>query len=238
MSVRKPKFIGKRTKWEKKRAVKRVSRAAAGKKPVVEPLQIAPVAERQKALRQGRMVFYDGGERIEVDLKGGVLGGIGALQGMYKTFDGRVILLRSDYTPVVPTIDLFELRRGASGILEENRLPDNFFQRVREELSHIKIDENLRGQKMGLKGLSKTERDARSVQEGYNRQYVLRKFTPKFLRLRYGYARPTTWDMGVWDDLEKRGKHQPKDDLEGYHRIEAIDPKTGKARIFTFPIRK
>jgi len=36
--------------------------------------------------------------------------------------------------------------------------------------------------------------------------------------------------------LVKEGKLQPKDDMDKFHRIEALD-KNGKARIFTFKIK-
>ena len=38
--------------------------------------------------------------------------------------------------------------------------------------------------------------------------------------------------------MSKSGKFNSMDDLGKFHRIEAIDPKDGKARIFTFPIAR
>ena len=44
------------------------TRVAQEKQPIAESLVIAPVEERQAALKQGKMVFYDGRERIELPL--------------------------------------------------------------------------------------------------------------------------------------------------------------------------
>jgi len=51
-----------------------------------------------------------------------------------------------------------------------------------------------------------------------------------------GYAHLGITTLGS-DLLEKKGTPNPRDHLEKYYRIEAIDPKTGKARLFTFPVK-
>ncbi|MBN1941292.1 MAG: hypothetical protein JW772_03865 [Candidatus Diapherotrites archaeon] len=244
MPARKPKFVGKKTKWEKKRIVKRHMRKAAGKKPVVEPLVIAPVAERNAALKEGKMAFYDGKERIEVKLFKGAWPGTKVFQGIYKLEDGHYVVLRD--ARYGSAIFLFELKRIGKEyceIVSADELFNPDFVVKSPDLSHMRLRENMRGKGLALKAVSKGERSVRATQQGGHAFRVLegpnvsasteRAFKGVFSKLGYHSK-----GSAIAHIVEKKGRHQPKDDLGKFHRIEAIDPKTGKARIFTFPIRK
>ena len=97
------------------------------------------------------------------------------------------------------------------------------------------VDRDLRGQTLGLKAASKAERHIRAKQDGGHVFSADRRFENLFKKLGYEKMEEMPPNCVI---LKKSGKHQPKDDLAEHHRIEAVDPKTGKAKIFTFPIKK
>jgi hypothetical protein len=89
MPSRKPKFSGKKTRWEKRRIVRAFTRETKYKAQLAEPLTMAPVEERQLALKKGKMVFYDNDRAISLPLVLEKSFGIGSLQGVYKTRAGK-----------------------------------------------------------------------------------------------------------------------------------------------------
>jgi len=226
MPARKKKPVGK-TKHEKRRIARRFARQAAGKQPLAEPLRIAPAQERRKALAEGKMVFYDGKQRIELPL---LLGDPRLrLNGVYKTYDGRMITFRVGKRFVqVWNLD----HKGV-----EKPLTYGWFV-IDSDLGHMKLEPRLREQGIGLKASSKAERHLRARNEGEHFFMSLGGFERLFKRLGY-----TTRENVVSGHIrlvlmKKHGKEQKLDNLDKYHRIEAIDPKTGKARIFTFTIKE
>jgi len=235
---RKPKFAGRETKWEKrrrKRPAKRMTSRWKGdraKHPLAEPLTIAPAAERNAALKEGKMVFYDGNEPIAVNLfwKGGSKM---PLQGIYKTSEGGYIALRySKGIATVKMLTLSKLERTARG-LEELLLAKGYAM-AEADLGHMTLCPSIRGEGLGLKAVSKAERHVRAGKGGKHRFAVLAKFGKLFLKLGYRVVEQKGGTLIV----EKEGKARPEDDLNKFHRIEAIDPKTGKARVFTFPVKR
>ncbi len=224
---------------KRKRRNKR--RIEQGKKPLVQPLQIALNAERNSALKKGIMVFFNGKKRIELPMKlmlneGKNIGIFNMLlQGVYKTAKGRIITVRSEHST---DLMLFEVKNGKetlikSPIKKSNEDYDNFFARG-NDLAHMNIDNSLKGQGLGLKILSKAEREQRAKQKGKHKFRIFRKsqFPPLFKKLGYSVKK----DLIAFT-AEKKGRFQPKDNLNKFHRIEAIDPKTGKTKIFTFPVK-
>ena len=67
-AARNPNLRGKKSKWEKARKARALKRKAQKKKPLVEPLTIAPWQERQAALKEGKMLFYDGNKKISLKM--------------------------------------------------------------------------------------------------------------------------------------------------------------------------
>ena len=237
VAARKPKFRGKKTKWEKRRIVKNHTRQTQGKKPLVEPLTIAPTAERNAALAKGRMVFYNGKERIELPLSKKEC----RLVGVYKA-GSDIVTFRSEYLGEgrsrIPIIETYLLGKGPHGFSE---IRSNSFIFRNPNLGHIIIPEPFRGRGLALKGVSKAERHVRATQGGEHTFEGLEYFKKIFIKL--GYEDLGRVDKGFGGPLtsakmKKAGKEQRRDDLEKFHRIEAIDPKTGKARLFTFKIKK
>lgn len=234
MQGRKKKFAGKKTKWQKRRIARRFARNAKGKKPLVEPLTIAPVQERQAALKQGKIVFYNGKQRIELPL---VDRRHDNLAGIYKV-GNRLLTLRVGESKMM---DLLELEKLGSVFLEkpvrQSVFRESFFL-VAQDLGNMELRKGLRGRGLGLKAASKAERHVRAQNKGPHSFLVLKKFKPLFEKL--GYE-----DKGAFKKfgeehhlMEKSGKFNPKDDLSKWHRIEAVDPKDGKARMFYFPIKE
>ncbi len=220
--------VNRKRKAEKRRISRQYARKAAGKKPLVEPLKIASKAERERALREGKMVFYDGSQRIELPL---FLGPFKLrLSGIYRV--GKAIITLRLTSGVGTSINVFELKKGPKGFVEGNIY--SIFSRT-PSLGHMILDESLRGRGLGLKAVSKAERHVRATQQGSHKFKVPPKFKRLFEKLGYEETGRLV-DRNI--EIRKKGKFQPLDDLDKFHRIEAIDPKTGKARIFTFPIKR
>ena len=226
---RKAKFKGKETKWEGKRRRRTDRRLAHGKFPLAEPLTIAPAAERKAALAKGELLFYDGKTPVPVDLLFLKRGNL-SLQGVYKTSDGKYITLRHGRSALEQII-LVELKKTPAGWLE---LMGKGHAAAEPDLGHMNLNPAVRGEGLGLKASSKAERYVRARKGGKHRFKVLTRFGKLFLKLGYRVVE----QKGVLLTVEKSGRPEPRDDLTKYHRIEAIDPKTGKARIFTFPIKR
>ena len=236
MQSRKPKFQGIKTKWEIKREKRPAKREKRGKKPLAEPLTIAPALERNAAAKNGKMVFYDGGKRVEVPLieKHTLFGKSlpGTLQGVYKRANGQIILFRAFSSK--------QERKALIGFLARNKLggesfiTNNFneitFALRNVDLGHVLVHGIMRGESFALKAVSKTEREQRAKARGKHSFYE-KRFTRLFQRLHYSQVDRSLISKG------RAKKFNPKDNLGKWHRIEAIDPKNGKARLFTFPIR-
>ncbi len=215
------------SKYEKRRITRQQARKSRGKLPLVKPLQIAPARERANALGRRCMVFYDSGGKVEVPLERYGRN----LQGVYKTHDGRLITLRSDpASELLSNIVVGELSLVA-GRFFESPMGVNFVSKD-EDLAHMELDSGLRGQGLGLKAASKAERHVRSGKSG---KHEFELHNPGFIDIfkKLGYA----YRDGFWPTLRKSGKSRYFDDINKFHRIEAIDPRTKKTRIFTFLIR-
>ena len=236
-AVRKPKFVDKKTKWEKKRRIRSIKRRSVRwegdkrKKALANPLTIAPLQERKAALGLGGMIFYDGKKRVAVPLileapfdRGTIHY---ALQGVYKTKEKIVVLRTGLGTNRI--LAAFEIKGNGKNIGEKRV---GWFWHS-PSLGHMLIEEHLKKRSIGLKAASKTERSQRSIKQGRHEFTTLPKFVDLFKKL--GYS--VTGNKSVMVKMAKEGKHREKDNLYKYHRIEAIDPKTGKARIFTFKIQ-
>jgi len=223
--ARKPKFRQKETKWEKKRRERAAKRRVLGKKPLAEPLVIAPAAERKKALQRGLMVFYANGMRVELPL----VYEDALLQGAYMTPKGQLIVFRA-----VPNnwehLVVYAPKFVGTGFLE---VEVGWFSRRRRDLGHMKLDERFQGLGLAKRAASKAERHARALSGGRQRIEIFGRFE----RLFNGLGYRTISSSGNFRIVEKTGKPRPRDDLFRFHRIEAIDPKTGKARIFTFRVQ-
>jgi len=251
---RSPKYktlVGKRVRRDNRRVEQ-------GKKPLAQPLEIASAEERQEALKKGKLVFYGGKQRIELPLvleftrsAKNTAKFTGFLQGVYRT-GRKFYTLRSRELGILRTIELFELTKKGRHYIEKPvnvktsvksdafpnlryfELPSFFYSQP--DLAHMRIPEEMRGSGIGLKAASKTERDQRSLRDGKHKFEMDKQSTflryGLFEKLGYRILRRSGKVYAV-----KVGKHQPKDNLKKFHRIEAIDPKTGKARIYTFPIK-
>ena len=218
----------KKTKWELKRLKRPEKRIRKSKIPLAEPLTIASTAKRNAALKKGKLIFYDGKKPVVVNLFSSEKNEM-SLQGIYKTSKGRYITLRFTGSGFAG-ISLFELKKTPIGWIE---LSNHGSVSADPNLGHMILPLEIRGESLGLKAVSKAERNVRAMKGKKHRFKVRLKFGNLFMKLGYEIVKRD----GMMFVVEKSGKHQPKDDLNKFHRIEAIDPKTGKARIFTFKIQ-
>jgi len=262
MRERKQKFAGIRTKWEKRRIVRVMQKRARGRTPAAGLLEIAQGSEMREALKKGNMVFYDGNRRIELRLvEGATLRK--PLQGVFKALNGEIIVLRGSMCysvrinkPPVKSLVFYRIADPRKVPAECVEIP-SFFHRT-HNLGHMLLPAELRGELLAIRAVSKAEREQRAlgqVMHGRGRTgRSMHSFTQDgtfqriFERLGYRALRDSTNTSTDADTylyqlgeprlslMSKSGKFQPKDNMDEYHRIEAIDPKTGKARIFTFRI--
>lgn len=230
-SLRSPKFKV-RVAQRQRRNQRRIEK---GKKPLALPLEIACAAERKEALKKGRMVFYHGKERIELPLCSKSSMGDAFLQGVYSTHDRRIVVFRSIGSNRSGKLAVFQLK-GASEVLRSefrnfDRSPD---------FMHMEIPELFRKMGLGLKGASKTEREQRAVAEG---EFVLHLYSKSrfhdLISRKLGYSNQGTIPKTTqfYTGYSKKGKPNPKDNMDKFHRIEALT-RTGALKIFTFPIQK
>jgi len=226
----------KKSRIKAKKQRRNAKRVEQGKKPLAQPLTIAAGEERIQALRKGKMVFYDGKKRIELPLSQPVFGR-GYLQGVYKV-GNKIILLRS-FTKWPPLANYIARKFHAFELKENSEKSSPGFFYRKNDLAHMFHEKETGGRGFGLKAASKAERDQRARQEGVhlfevNPESQFIKGEPGktfFEKLGYRILRRSG---RVY--LVKEGKLQPKDDMDKFHRIEALD-KNGKARIFTFKIK-
>jgi hypothetical protein len=227
-------FKNKMTKWELKRARRPEKRIQAGKRPLLKTLTIAPNAERNEALKKGKMVFYDGTTKIELPLKVGR----DLLAGVYNVNDKLVVVRHSSFGNF-GAFYFFELKKQGKGFIEEQitALHPGYgdrqiaFASSIGELSHMLLPPELRGSGLGLRIASKAERQERLKGGGRHEFFSppKSKFTQLFKKLRYK-------ETNNYGHIEKKAKASKLDDYTKYYRLEAIDPRTGKERTFTFKI--
>lgn len=233
MQARKSKVQEKKIKRKNRRIARRYARKAQGKKPLVEPLTIAPTLERNAAAKQGKMVFLDGNKRITLPLMLEHADfGSGSLQGIYKRANGNLVTLRAFPRKLgyrVAFIGFFNLEWNGGERLIRTNWDEPAFVYRQPDLAHLKVKESMVGESLGLKAGSKAEREQRAKARGKHSFFPGTKFSGFFEKL--GYRKIDTL-------ASKSGKFNPKDDLSKWHRIEAIDPKNEKARIFTFLVEK
>src|SRR3989338_5079799 len=241
------KFTSKRTLSEResnKRKARRLQRESEGRKPLAEALTIAFPEELGRAIKRNELIFFDGKTRISLPLSRRFLGKSNDLQGLYKIDENKYISFRSSieegFGVKLPMINFYSVELIGKTVLELP-LKSNFVTRGRE-LAHMKIEDELRGRGLVLKALSKTEREARSIAESNG----LIHFTsnPMFQEIfeKLGFKKAGEMKNPVEPEksrviLMKKAKPNPEDNMAKYHRIEAIDPKTGKAGMFTFEIK-
>jgi len=194
------------------------------------------------AFKQGKMVFYDGARRIELPLvtsrlltarRAEPFDDAQRLVGVYKVPSNEIFTLRAGLTHLW----VYQLEHNKQGFVE-NPADAGYFSKL-PDLAHMDLRRlNLTGRGLGLKGASKAERHQRALLGGTHSFEAGPRFQRFFERL--GYEKTgEIWskEVGALFQMKKTGKFQKKDNLSKFYRIEAIDPKNGKARIFTFPIK-
>jgi len=239
MPERKPKFAGMKTKREKRRIARDYAREAIRwegdkkQKPLAKPLTIAPLEERMAALKKGKMVFYDGRERIELDLSRTER----KLVGVYK-IGNALLTVRVDPHGLM---GICEVEKSGQGFLEKPAMQSGFRESyfcAMPDLGHMELQQPLRGHGLGKKAVSRAERHVRAQARGTHSFIAPEKFRPLFEKL--GYVKVLTFQRFGKEVhlLEKSGKYREEDNFSTHYGFEAIDPKTGKARMFYFPIGK
>lgn len=223
----------------------------------IRPLEIAGARERRIARKAGKMVFYhDVGNataRLELPLNKD-----GSLQGVYKTNDGSLYSLRAS----PHRLFVFTVRPIDS--LWHEKVVGQFLNKG-GDLAHMLLPLDLRKTGFAEKGALKADKDVRSRTGGshtFSQDYfptlpleseggatltpsasdqigsVLRRIG--YTNIAYNQLGTSSGPFGIAQGVKywsKTGKSNPKDDLSKYHRIEAIDPKTKRIRVYTYRIR-
>ncbi|MCX6802420.1 MAG: hypothetical protein NT067_04905 [Candidatus Diapherotrites archaeon] len=230
---RKYKYPNQREKLEAKRQRRDTARGAAGKKPLVWPLEI----DLQKSNNRYAAFWIGPEQEIMVPLKTI----FGNLRGAHLLSDGKIIIARGG--SIISLLEC-QLKKGIGTDVIPDKGAPFFF--AREDLAHMRIPERMRGLGLGKKFASRAERHVRSqnpAKRAGNRPsfgnpgrkiefYSEHSFKPgKFEGIfkSIGYER-----QGQSENVTKQGRFVPTDDLEKYCKIEAIDPRTGKAKMFVF----
>ncbi len=222
------------------------------KRPSVRHLEMARPRERQRLMPKGRIAFYDpheGRRRIELPLKINVEGKPATLQGVYKLADGSILTMRacrsSPLNPSVPSIWFFTV--GEDGVERPHRELGYAYRG--EHMGHVRIPPRLRGQGLGTRAVARTEAEYRAGRGGRLEVWVDEKSVPVFRRNGYReVARRSTADaiipgkgestgpyqevLMVNDGTPQLGEDPVLHDMDKYHIIEAVDPKTGKPETF------
>jgi len=118
----------------------------------------------------------------------------------------------------------------------------SFFSRM-PDLAHMRISgSDYRGRGLSDLLLSKTEREQRARADGRHNFIGLARIgkeqtnvETRFNRHGYGTTKVTMHNRD-YCNYSKTGKVRPFDNMAGFHRILARDPKTGKVSMFTFSI--
>ncbi len=245
--ARKPKFKSKRTKCEKRKIVRRLAREAKpGKKPLAEPLTIAPAAERNAAFKKGKMVFYDGRKKLSIPIHSSAkfLGCAHTLHlaGVYKiagnSAGNKYVGLFFTTIASYQQINIHLLVEKSNGVLEPGKYLG--YAAAEHDLGHMEVRQDFKRRGLALKAALRGERHVRSTRKGKHLfklravhagfEEIIKKLDYRVLDL---YSSPYNERVLI---MQKNGKHQPKDNLNEFVRIEAIDPKTGKERMFSFKI--
>ncbi|MFH1787929.1 MAG: hypothetical protein ABH834_00945 [Candidatus Altiarchaeota archaeon] len=203
---------------------------------MVEPLHIAGRSEREEALSEGFMIFYDGDTRIRLPLEArDDFDKPLRLQGAYRTDKGDVLALRSQTPGDIGyhTMHVYKVTDVGDPPMELE-LEGNFFS-IGDNLGHMELDNRLRRMSLGVRGASKAERSVRARKEGQYRFETDDRFEGLYRKLHYRVIKGSRKGGDV--EVEKAGLHQPFDNLDAYHSIEAVDPETEKTRVFTFTIQ-
>ena len=218
-------------KHEKRRIARQYARKAQGKPPLATPLKIAGEQERNQALANGKMVFYDGHKRIELPL----VYRKHLLQGVYKISDGSLVTFRAfiDKRDLAASLRILKIEIDSSGRLSEHGAGGNFS--LWNDIGHMWLQGKAKGQGLGIKSASIAERHVRTINGGTHQQEVWWKFGDLYHKLGYKVSKKNS-KMGIVN-IEKSGPVNPKDDLSNWHSIEAIDPKTGKVKTFKFKVK-
>ena len=246
--------LGQKTKWERKRERRTEKRITAKKKPFVQPLALASTKEFQEGLQHGQLVVYDGAERIPLDLVGSPVhlqGGVlkEYLQGVYKLFDGTRITVR--FAPMhqrgqgmLVVRQLKKIRNEYVEIPVRNAFYESAFAFAFDDLSHMYLPPQWRGEKLGTKLASKVERHMRSIGNGTHSFIPSPGFRRLFLQERPvpGQKKPKkilgyTTSPNGGADITKTGKSHPSENLGQYHNIEVIDPGTGRKVNLVIPVQ-
>ncbi len=220
----------KMAKWEKHRVGREYARTAQGKKPLAEPLTMS-----KQGMVEGNLILKNGRKNVPVSL----MAEGEALQGVYR-FGKRIIVARSRTgRGVYPeALKLYELKEG-----HEMQLSDSYNNAFFEipmgtaDLGHMYLPEEFRHTGLAGRHASRTDRHYRQQRQGKNTFWMSKYRKELFdgILKKIGYNREKVEGHDLWI-YHKKGKVKKLADMNRFHLIEAIDPKTGKLREYVFPV--
>lgn len=220
----------KMSKWEKRRVSRHYGRKTNGKKALVQVLTMS-----KKGINGKNIVLLDGRKEVRIPLWFQNM----PLQGVYKVPNGSIITARflKSVPGYIEEIKLYELKNGHERIIEDAKSQAFFW--ALPDLGHMYMPKELRGRGLAPKIASRADRHVRSQQDGKNTfslsEFRLRLFDEILTKV--GYKKSRAGNAKVWE-YKKSGRVKAKADMNRYHLIEAIDPKTGRKKEYAFPIKE
>jgi len=239
----------KMTRWEKRRVSRGITRKKqrkekarkliargqrarealrkAGKKPLPRPLTMS-----KQGIVGKNLVLLDGKKQVRIPLWHDGL----TLQGVYR-IGRKIITVRfgGRWPGYNKQVKLYKLEKGHESIIEDAKSQAFFW--ALPDLGHMYLPKELRGTGLAPKIASRADRHVRNQQQGKNAfslsEFRSRLFDEIFTKI--GYKRLIV-GSGIWV-YKKSGRVKKTANMEKFHSIEAIDPKTGKKREYVFPIK-
>lgn len=239
----------KMTKWEKRRVSRDVARREqrkkraralirrgekprtalkkAGSKPLPQPLTMS-----KQGIVGENLVLLDGKKQVRIPLWHDSM----SLQGVYRVGKKTITVRFGGRWPGYnKQVKLYKLENGHESVIED--FGSQAFFWALPDLGHMHLPKELRGTGLAPKIASRADRHVRN-QQGKNAfslsEFRSRLFDETFTRI--GYKRSMV-GSGIWV-YEKSGRVKKTADMEKFHSIEAIDPKTGKVKEYVFPVKK
>ncbi|MDD4983579.1 MAG: hypothetical protein PHH82_01910 [Candidatus ainarchaeum sp.] len=216
-----------------------IVRTRVGKKEMLTPLQIASRAEVKEAVARGFAPFYHNGEKIEIPLREDKLHPLPMnLQGVYASPEGGLFVLRGGLSPT---------DHGLAQVLKVNHFVKNhpleqptetwvaFCWIDKDQGLHLEVrDQNLRHRGLALKLLDRTIRSYTAKRK--NPQSAITVLKKDFEPVLEKYGARVIPIVGG-DRVALINKNvDPKANVEKYHSFEAIDPQSGRLRVYRIKV--
>jgi hypothetical protein len=227
-------------------------RLKQGKKPLAVPLEIIP-----EKTGKGCLAFKSQIGEISVQLQNS----LGCLQGIYQMNGNHIVTVRSsgatgefslkvyDFSPqrMAETgrteRGWFNVEEGGASrrvSLSSDRPEEIGWFDAEGDLAHHHVDLSVKRRGLGQKIQSKIDRHTRSMPEAEGKKTWIGAYGFRTDSRLIGFFKRLDYKITPLGDgkfsVSKSGKTRKTNDMRRFHTIEAVDPKTGRAREYVFPV--